>query len=112
MFKWFRRHREAARRAPADADALVRKYGDDALCMARRLEESALLAVLADMAPIHGRTPEQWRRVAHLIEQSTHHRQSLDAMARMAATLSKVRSPEHANACGKDRKTHNEAKAD
>jgi hypothetical protein len=87
MLKWFRRRREAARLAPADADALVRKYGDDAYRMARHLEERALLALLADMAPFQGRTPEQWRRVAHLIAQNTHHRQSLDATARMANRL-------------------------
>jgi hypothetical protein len=87
MLKWFRRRREAARLAPADADALVRKYGDDAHRMARHLEESALLALLADMAPFQDRTPRQWRRVARLIEQNTHHRQSLEAMARMANGL-------------------------
>jgi hypothetical protein len=87
MLKWFRRRREAARRAPADADALVQKYGADAHRMARHLEERAVLALLADMAPFQDRTPEQWRRVARLIQQNMHRRQSLDAMARMAATL-------------------------
>jgi len=87
MLKWFRRRREAARLVPADADALVRTYGDDAHRMARHLEERALLALLADMAPFRGRTPEQWRRVAHLIAQNTHHRQSLDATAQMANGL-------------------------
>ena len=87
MLKWFRRRREAARLVPADADALVRTSGADAHRMARHLEERALLALLADMAPFQGRTPEQWRRVAHLIAQNTHHRQSLDATAQMANGL-------------------------
>jgi hypothetical protein len=87
MLKWFRRRREAARLATADADALIRKYGDDAHGMAGHFEERAQLALLADMAPFQDRTPEQWRRVAHLIAQNTHHRQSIDARARMANAL-------------------------
>jgi hypothetical protein len=39
---------------------------------------------LADMAPVQGRTPAQWRRVAYLIALNTHHRQSLDTATRMA----------------------------
>jgi hypothetical protein len=36
------------------------------------------------MAPIQGRTPAQWRRVAYLIALNIHHRQSLDTATRMA----------------------------
>jgi hypothetical protein len=85
VFNWFRRRRrEAARLAHTDADALVRKYGDNAYRMAHHFEDEALLARLADMAPIQGRTPAQWRRVAYLIALNTHHRQSLDTATRMA----------------------------
>src|SRR5271154_4468217 len=85
VFNWFRRRRrEAAGLAHADADALVRKYGDNAYRMAHHFEDEALLALLADMAPIQGRTPAQWRRVAYLIALNTHHRQSLDTATRMA----------------------------
>jgi hypothetical protein len=52
--------------------------------MAHHFEDEALLALLADMAPVQGRTPAQWRRVAYLIALNTHHRQSLDTATRMA----------------------------
>ena len=85
VFNWFRRRRrEAAGLAHADADALVRKYGDNAYRMAHHFEDEALLALLADMAPVQGRTPAQWRRIAYLIALNTHHRQSLDTATRMA----------------------------
>jgi hypothetical protein len=85
VVNWFRRRRrEAAGLAHADADALVRKYGGNAYRMAHHFEHEALLARLADMAPIQDRTPAQWRRVAYLIALNTHHRQSLDTVTRMA----------------------------
>jgi hypothetical protein len=50
--------------------------------MAHHFEDDE--ALLADMAPIQGRTPARWRRVAYLIALNTHHRQSLDTATRMA----------------------------
>jgi hypothetical protein len=47
--------------------------------MACQFENEAQLALLAEVAPLRGRTPPQWRRVAHLIAQINHHRQSLVA---------------------------------
>lgn len=84
MFNWFQRRREGTRLAYADAAALVQTYGDDAHHMARQFENEALLALLADVAPLRGRTPPQWRRVAHLIALISHHRQSLVAATRLA----------------------------
>jgi hypothetical protein len=84
VFNWFQRRREGTRLAHADAEALVRTYGDDAHQMARQFENEALLALLADVAPLRGRTPPQWRRVAHLIALINHHHQSLVAATRFA----------------------------
>jgi len=84
VFNWFRRRRECTRLAYADADALIRTYGDDAHRMACQFENEALLALLADVPPLRGRTPPQWRRVAHLIALINHHRQSLAAATHLA----------------------------
>jgi hypothetical protein len=65
MLIWLWRRRQAARQAQADADAMVRQYGDDAYSVASRCE---LWALLGEGMPYRDRTPSQWRRVALLIE--------------------------------------------
>jgi hypothetical protein len=68
VFKWFRRREEAAQLARADADELVRSYGNSASNVARMFECDVV--ALPDGTTHKGRTSEQWRRVALLIENS------------------------------------------
>jgi hypothetical protein len=65
MLKWFRRRKEAAELARADADELLRTYGRSASNVARIFECDV---ELPDGTTHKGRTSEQWRRVALLIE--------------------------------------------
>jgi predicted hydrolase (HD superfamily) len=65
MLKWFRRRKEAAELARADAHELVRTYGKSASNVAHIFEYDA---VLPDGTTHKGRTSEQWRCVALLIE--------------------------------------------
>jgi hypothetical protein len=60
MLRWYRRRKEAAQLAQADADELVRSYGNSASNVARLFEYDA---VQPDGTTHKGRTPEQWRRV-------------------------------------------------
>ena len=68
MFGWFRRRREAAQLAQANADALIRGHGEDAYRLARDFERDV---VLPDGTTHQGRAPAHWRRVAILVAKRT-----------------------------------------
>ena len=69
MLKWFRRRREAARLAQADAAALVRELAGDGAYW--RALEIARDMVLANVASHQGRTPDHWKQLAYLIGKET-----------------------------------------
>src|ERR1700722_19686988 len=69
LFNWFRRRREAARLAQADAAALVREQGCDEAYW--RALEIARDMVLANIATHQGRTSDHWKQVAYLIGKET-----------------------------------------
>ena len=77
---WFRRRREAARLAIADAEALIRDHGGAAYWEARRRERDV---VLPDGTTHQGRTAAHWRRVALVVAKRTGHAVGLDTATRM-----------------------------
>jgi hypothetical protein len=64
MLGWFRRQREAAWLAQADAETLMFTKGGNAYAEARRRERISLLRVCSAHEP---RMRAHWRRVADLI---------------------------------------------
>ena len=76
----FRRRREAARLANADAEALIRDHGGAAYWEARRRERDV---ILPDGTTHQGRTAAHWRRVALEVAKRTGHAVGLDTATRM-----------------------------
>ena len=80
MLRWLRRRREAERLAQADAEAFIRDHGGRAYAEARWRQRDV---VLPDGTTHAGRTPEHWRRVAHIVARMTGKRIGLDTATRM-----------------------------
>ena len=68
ILDWFRRRQEAERLARAEADNLIRAYGDLAYRIARRYEVDIKSS---SGTTYEGRSPDHWRRVARLIAKGT-----------------------------------------
>jgi hypothetical protein len=77
---WFRRRREAARLANADAETLIRDHGGAAYWEARRRERDV---ILPDGTTHQGHSAAHWRRVALVVAKRTGHTVGLDTATRM-----------------------------